>query len=90
MAHPKGPALLRQFMEQRGLTLREVGAALGVSHVSVLAWRRRRSTPQDAIREALDRWTAGAVPAESWLTKDDVERRERLAKLGPLTKTEAA
>lgn len=68
----------------------EVGAAIGVSGVSVTTWERGRTLPSVEYRRAIERLTGGAVPAADW--GDDAERARyrRLEAVGPLGAPEPA
>jgi DNA-binding transcriptional regulator YiaG len=45
------PHVCRAIREAAGLTLRDVGAALGVSYTTVFYWERGRNRPGPAVRE---------------------------------------
>lgn len=57
------PELVRSLRREAGLTLAEVGEALGVSHVAVRRWERGERVPRgdlarrylDLLREAVQR-----------------------------------
>lgn len=48
-----------------GMSARAVADALGVSHPAVLGWEGGKS-PSRPYRELIERWSGGAVPADSW------------------------
>lgn len=75
--------MLRAFLKEHAITLREAGSMLGLSHVAILSWLRRRATPRESVRDAIERWTGGAVPSASWLKRADAIELERLKAIGP-------
>ncbi len=56
---------------------------LGLSYVSIYGWCRRQAKPRAPVRAAIARWTGGAVPAKSWLTRRELIELERLKSIGP-------
>lgn len=84
---PSGHLLFREFVESTGLSQRAVGELLGeVSSTSVFGWMHGKFRPKDAMRQRIERWTSGAVPASSW---DTVEEREAAEGVVPYTDDEA-
>jgi transcriptional regulator with XRE-family HTH domain len=65
-----------QWIEQRGLTLEGAGEALSVTKAAIWMIRTGARTPSPSLAEAIERWTAGGVPAASW--PRDERERERL------------
>lgn len=90
MALPDGPVRLRTFLQQHSISLREAAATLGVSHITIRGWCRRQAKPREPVRAALERWTGGAVPAESWLTRREQIELRRLSAIGRCSKLDAA
>lgn len=83
MALPDGPARFRAFLAEHGISLREAAASLGFSHITIRAWCRRQAKPRETkLREAIERWTGGAVPSESWLTRKEIIDVRRLDAIG--------
>jgi transcriptional regulator with XRE-family HTH domain len=65
MSKATGASRLRAFRKGRGLSVRAVADALGVSHPSVLAWESG-SCPSRPYRELIERWSGGEVPSDAW------------------------
>lgn len=61
-----GAATLRVWMAERDVTTKQLAAKLSCSPNAVTNWRRRRSKPLQAQREALERLSDGDVPAPVW------------------------
>lgn len=60
--------LLHEFMQENNITYRCASKALGgLTHVAVLQWIRGPQRPLEASRQDIETWTAGRVPASSWL-----------------------
>lgn len=87
---PEGPTLLREFLARHSISLREAGAQLGFSHITIRSWLLRRAKPRESVRSAIERWTAGAVPADAWLTRKDLLALRRLAAIGRCPQIDAA
>jgi hypothetical protein len=75
----EGHALLRRYIdEERRITRVETAGELKVSVASVHYWVSGGQRPRAFERDLIEKWSGGAVPAESWATD---EERERLAAL---------
>lgn len=79
MAHPKGPVLLREWLEKHGISRASAAEALGVSAMTITDWLRRRKTPREAYRQAIEKWTSGAIQAVEW----ESARERRIADVRP-------
>jgi hypothetical protein len=79
-----GPELLREFLEKNQAPQVLAARVLGVSAPCVHDWLARKRTPSAPFRVAMERWTAGAVPAVSWLDGDELELVRTLASVRPL------
>lgn len=66
MAQKNAPALLVRFREQNKIAQRAAARVLGISHVTLRSWENGTAVPHPDMREAIERWTRGAVPAERW------------------------
>ena len=78
---PKGATQFREWMRERGISLRTAAETLGVSHVAVIEWVRGTSRPRPDRRHAIAKWTSDAIPAESWLL--DGEAAEPVLRVRP-------
>ena len=73
----EGRALLVQLLTaDDGPTEREIGENTGVSQPSVSAWKNGWSRPDEFRRVLLEK--RYAIPADSWRTQLEQERRSRL------------
>lgn len=79
-----GVKLLRSFLKSHGITPTAAARAIGVSHVTMLAYVSGEKRPEGDRRDAIERWTDGYVPRESWRTR---EERKDLDKVLPLRPT---
>jgi hypothetical protein len=64
---------LRAFLVENAISVSGAAVALGMSHVGVLSWLSGKTRPDCAARKRLEKWTAGRVPEELWLS--DQERQ---------------
>lgn len=89
MAKQRDPRkALSAFIESNNLPKRQAAAALGVSHVSLHEWLTGTRTPSAGPqRDAIARWTNGAVPAEWWESPEERKRREQLQRVEPFKPT---
>jgi transcriptional regulator with XRE-family HTH domain len=92
MAKPqrKKPAaleLLAEFIRVHGLSLRDAARGIGTSKTSLIFWLRGDQRPRAEVRDAIEKWTSGAVPASSWLLPGEVLPVDRVS---PFTPTKAA
>lgn len=73
---------LAAFIDANKIPKRQAAAALGVTHPALYGWLDGSRIPeQGAQREAIERWTSGAVRAEWWETADERKRREVLERV---------
>lgn len=72
-----GKDLLTKYLEERGLSIRDFCHRLGVSHAIVSRWLDGTRRPGKKNREAIERLTAGAVPAKTWLSLIEQEKEQR-------------
>jgi len=82
-AHRAAPTAIRRtdgakrlyvFLEKNGIPYSVAGAALGVSRVTAFQWCTGAKRPIEDNRIALEKWTGGAVPRDSWRTKSEAPR----------------
>lgn len=76
LSPPEPPAEIRRpalahYLWNRGIELREAGAAIGRSHTAVANYCRpfgdaRRVEPDPATAKRIELWTRGEVPASSF------------------------
>jgi len=85
-----GAGLLAEWLNDNTVSMAEAGRKLGVSHVSVWQWLNTTSRPRHHLREAIERWTGGAVSASSWMTEAEAADLERAAAVEPHTGPDAA
>lgn len=72
MKDTKGRELLRRAIEERGMSQRQVDAALGATGGMCCRWLAGHRRPEARRRLALEALLG--IPAEAWLT--EVERAE--------------
>jgi len=85
-----GAERLREFLKDRGIPLREAAKGIRVSHPAIVQWLDGTAKPSAPHREALDRWTNGAVPAESWLEPHEATRLDEITPWKSTPDSEAA
>lgn len=66
----KGNDLLAQFLKARGIAKIELARAVGVVPSAVSIWLHG-SRPRALFRHKIERFTAGVVPADAWLTPEE-------------------
>lgn len=71
---------LEKFIEDNEIALRDAAKALGITHQALLSYFSGVSKPKNELRLAIEVWTGGAVPADSWMTTSE---REALGKVKP-------
>jgi hypothetical protein len=76
-----GAPLLANYMREHRITATALGKALGVTHGAVVRWRDGEVEPDHSNRQALDKFTGGAVPYASWPSSR--EEAERLKDIAP-------
>lgn len=67
----QGAELLESFLRDRGLPNAAAARAVEVSPVTLHHWLRGTIRPRGEKREAIEVWTGGVVPAESWSTAEE-------------------
>jgi hypothetical protein len=84
MDAPNPRDALDRFLKTNDIAQREAGRQLRVSHVTIRAWIDGSRTPEPGPqREAIERWTNGAVLAVWWETDEERAKREALAAIEP-------
>jgi hypothetical protein len=76
--------LFVRWLQAHGVQQRTAAKVLGVTEATVSGWIRGRRMPEPAFRTAIERWSAGAVPALAWQSPQDRELQARLASIRPL------
>jgi len=72
-----------QWLEGHHISQAAAARALGVSPPCIHDWIRENRVPNQRYREAIERWTGGAIVADAWLGKTDLEELARLRALAP-------
>ena len=67
----RGATDLRAFLKAHNITQLAAAGALGVSAVTLHDWLTGAKRPRAERREAIARWTRGAVPESAWATSDE-------------------
>ena len=78
-----GNDALSRWLALHGVSQARCGLALGVTQTAVSDWVRGRKSPQSRYRAALERWSSGAIPANSWLSATERAELNRLEWLQP-------
>jgi hypothetical protein len=81
---PTGGALFDGFLRDQGISNRAAGKALFTTAITIRAWRKQIARPNsDDKRLAIEIFTAGAVPRDSWLKPSERLTREHLEQVRP-------
>lgn len=75
--------LLLDWLTSHGLSQAAAARTLGVTAPCVHDWIRGSRTPQPPYRDAIARWTAGAVSSDVWLAPDERRELDRLRQIQP-------
>ncbi len=62
------------FLQEKGIGPSRAARELGVSHPSVLAWKRGSARPKAHQRTAIKVWTGGRVTESMWLTEQELRQ----------------
>ena len=73
-----GQRLFREFVANHRLTNVQVAAALEVDKSTMTLWLRRGVAPESRHRRAIEKFTEGHVPADSWATAAEEAFVERV------------
>lgn len=68
-----GSRLFARFLEKNRIRPADAARALRVARSAVQQWLDEIQRPKQALRERIERWTGGDVPAVSWSTKEERE-----------------
>lgn len=74
---------LAAWLEERHISQAACARALGVSAPCVHDWIRGNRIPGQCYREAIDRWTSGAIERDAWLSRDEVAHHAALRQIAP-------
>lgn len=69
-----GAALLRDYLDEKHLTRAEAARQIGASAAAVQYWLTGGQRPRADIRQRIEKWTGGLIPADSWLTEDEAQK----------------
>lgn len=78
-----GGEALSRWLAFHGVPQAVCALALGVSQAAVSDWCRQKKVPEARYRDAIERWTSGAVPADAWASAEERREAERLQRLPP-------
>ena len=67
----KGHELFKGFLERNRIRLDEAATALHVSKTAIAFWRDGQHRPTPDVREAIEKWSGGAIPVSSWMLKGE-------------------
>lgn len=67
----KGARLLKAHITKLGITRSAAAKQIGASAAAVQYWITGGQRPRSDIRQRIEKWSAGEVPAESWLKADE-------------------
>lgn len=81
--YPPGADLMAKWLRDRRIKQTTVARVLLVTPSAVHDWLLHKRTPSLQFRDALERWTSGAVPATSWLSSQDLALLQHLTKVEP-------
>jgi transcriptional regulator with XRE-family HTH domain len=73
----EGHELWAAFLAARGLTDIEAADAIGVTRGLLSQWKNG-SRPGAEVRDRIERWTRGEVPAASWRTAEEQARLDEI------------
>jgi len=80
---------LREFREARKISLREAARQLHVAHPALKDWETNQ-VPTPPYREAIERWTNGAIKASDWpLSPREREIVANARQVGPVREPES-
>lgn len=85
-----GAKLLKAWLARTGLSQAAAARVLGVSQAAVCDWLHQKKLPIGLYRQALETWTSGAVPAWSWVDREERELEKRLADVQPYQQPEGS
>lgn len=82
--HPEdeGRLALIDHLTRHGVSQAQLAGALGVTQATVSHWVRGRRIPEAHYREAIERWSGGAVAARSWQTPKERLVFQRVGAVG--------
>jgi transcriptional regulator with XRE-family HTH domain len=78
---------LAAFLEENGLTQRQLARALGVSDPVVHDWLSGDRRPRDVHRRGIAAFTRGRIPFDAWLSDEERAEIERVGALAPAPQT---
>lgn len=87
MAQPTGAADLKAWLRTHHLPQAAAARTLRVTATAVHDWLHSHRAPSHHFREAIERWTNGAVRAEAWLEEHERELCAQLKTIVPYAGT---
>lgn len=78
-----GATLLGAFLRAHAITQLACANALGVSDPTVHDWVTGSKRPRANHRDAIAVWTRGEVPADAWLTAEELGARSAVRPFEP-------
>jgi DNA-binding transcriptional regulator YdaS (Cro superfamily) len=87
MPEPTGAAEFHAWLRAHHLPQAAAARTLGVTPTAVHDWLHSHRAPSAHFREAIERWTGGAVLAESWLEEHERQLCAQLRSIVPYAGT---
>jgi predicted transcriptional regulator len=72
-----------KWLKKNGVNQAKVAKLMRVSPPCVHDWLHQKRQPGPAYRDAIQTWTDGAVMADAWLTKEELENLQFLRSIQP-------
>jgi len=73
---PLGPAKLKAFLDEHGISKAKAGLGLNVSHVTIGNWITEKASPIDDRRKDIEIWTGGVIVESDWETEAEKKARK--------------
>ena len=67
----RGATLLAHWLDHHGITFEQAATALATTRGCISLWCSGHMRPRAEVRLAIERYTSHAVPALSWLSKNE-------------------
>lgn len=71
MTPKRGPQLLSEEIERRGITCTKAAEELRATKGAISVWLSERFVPKSAMQLVIEIWSGGRVPWASWLTPEE-------------------
>jgi len=69
-----GPHLFDEYMKRRGVKRADAAKALNTSVSAIHYWINGGQRPRADMREAIEKWSGGEVPADAWMSPEERAR----------------